>query len=259
MTPRRFAGRRSALIVGHPGHELRVWGWMRAVTPVVAVLTDGSGHGGQARLDLTREVCHRASARISDIFGVATDEQIYRAMLDQDASVFLQLSSRLATWLVDERIEVVAGDAIEGYNPTHDLCRSVIDRAVRLASREGPIDNYAFALVGPPALPAAVDGALQLDLEPEDLALKVAVCRWYAAEVGGTLFAEVEALFREHGERAFARESLVPVDAWAATEPAPDYRPFYETYGEKQVDAGHYAFVIRHREHVWPIARALQA
>lgn len=259
MTSRRFAGRRSALIVGHPGHELRVWGWMRAVSPVVAVLTDGSGHGELARLDLSRDVCRRASARPSEVFGVATDEQIYRAMLDQDATFFLQLSSTLASWLVDERIEVVAGDAIEGYNPTHDLCRAVIDRSIRLASREAPIDNYAFDLVGPPGPPPTVDGVLRLALEPDALALKVAACRSYAAAVGGTLLEEVEALLRQHGEHAFAHEYLIPVDAWAVGEQAPDYRPFYETYGEQQVEAGRYAFVIRHRQHVWPIVQALQA
>jgi hypothetical protein len=34
--------------------------------------------------------------------------------------------------------------------------------------------------------------------------------------------------------------------------------PFYETYGEKQVAAGHYAKVLRYREHVRPIEEALR-
>src|SRR5437870_2515927 len=32
-----------ALVIGHPGHELGIWGWMNKVHPIVAVLTDGSG------------------------------------------------------------------------------------------------------------------------------------------------------------------------------------------------------------------------
>ncbi len=34
--------------------------------------------------------------------------------------------------------------------------------------------------------------------------------------------------------------------------------PYYEIYGEQQVAAGYYQEVIRYREHVLPIARALR-
>lgn len=231
---------------------------MRASRPVVAILTDGSGRGSKARLELSRDVCRRASATISDRFGMATDEEIYRAILGQDTTFFLDMASMLAALLVEREIDCVAGDAMEGYNPTHDLCRRVIDRAVRLAARARKIDNYAFDLVG--SSPQASSGAnvLRIDLSPEDLALKLEVCRAYAASAGGTLLAEVESMLQERDETFFARECLVPVDAWSQSEPPPDYRPFYEVYGEQQVAAGHYSFVIRHREHVWPIARALQ-
>jgi hypothetical protein len=34
--------------------------------------------------------------------------------------------------------------------------------------------------------------------------------------------------------------------------------PFYERYGEQQVAAGLYTYVIRHREHLKPLADALR-
>ena len=38
--------RKAALIVAHPGHELRVHHWMELARPLVLVLTDGSGRQG---------------------------------------------------------------------------------------------------------------------------------------------------------------------------------------------------------------------
>lgn len=255
MATEHVSGRRWALIVGHPGHELRVWSWMRTVRPVVAVITDGSGSGGRARLALTREVCEESSARISGPFGVATDRDVYRAILAGDAGFFLGLSETLAAALVDDEVDAVAGDAIEGYNPTHDVCRFVIDRAVRIARRTRPVANYAFALVGS-AKPSGQAGLLSMRLTPEQVEAKLAVCRRYAGAAGGTLFGEVAAMLRDFDPDEFAFESLVPVEG---PRPVPQGRPFYETYGEQQVAAGRYDVVIRRHEHIDPIERALEA
>src|SRR6266699_30347 len=89
-----FPGRRAALVIAHPGHELRVHAWVELAQPLAFVLTDGSGHTGQSRLASTSR-------------------------------------------LVDERIDYVVGDAFEGHNPGHDLCRVIIDAAAELAGRAG--------------------------------------------------------------------------------------------------------------------------
>jgi hypothetical protein len=255
MTMDTAGERRWALIVGHPGHELRVWSWLCATRPLVAVLTDGSGSGGQARLALTREVCLQAEARISGCFGVATDRELYAAMLAGNIDFFLGLSEQLAATLLEERIDAVAGDAIEGYNPTHDVCRFIIDRAVRLVRRERPLTNYAFAIVGS-AKPSGQEGALVMPLSPEEVDTKLRVCRRYAEAAGGTLFGEVAAMLREFDAEEFAFEHLVPADG---TRPADSCRPFYETYGEQQAAAGRYDVVIRREQHIVPIERALDA
>jgi hypothetical protein len=257
MTVGTFNGQRCALVVGHPGHELRVWGWMRAVTPAVAVLTDGSGHEGRSRLQLSREICAGAGALPGDLFGLVTDAAIYQAVLSGDAAFFLSLADRLAVWLVREQITVVVGDAIEGYNPTHDLCRILVNRAVRVASKTHPLTTYAFDLTGPPGLPAN-GPAVTISLPPGDMALKIATCRSYGDQVGGTLLTEIDGLLEQHGEGMFACEYLIPVDAWQDVAAAAGYRPYYETYGERQVAAGHYRNVIRYDAHVRPLIHALQ-
>lgn len=252
-----FTGQRCALVVGHPGHELRVWGWMRAVNPVVAVLTDGSGHEGRPRLQLSREICSRANATPGELFGLVTDAAIYQAVLQGDAGFFIGLADRLTAWLVRERIAIVVGDAIEGYNPTHDLCRILVNRAVRLASGAHPVTTYAFDLTGPPG-PPMQGPSVSVTLTPDDLAVKIATCRAYGQDVGGTLVAEIDGLLEQHGELLFAHEYLIPVDAWRDAAAPAGYRPYYETYGERQVAAGHYRTVIRYDQHLRPLIHALQ-
>ena len=62
--------------------------------------------------------------------------------------MFVALVEELAEVFVAAGIDVVAGDAVEGFNQSHDVCRFVIDGAVALASRRTgrPIDNRDFVL-----------------------------------------------------------------------------------------------------------------
>jgi len=237
---------------------LRVLGWVRAAKPLVAILTDGSGADGVPRIDQTTQLLAGALHR-SASYGMASDREMYRAILEQDLEYFLGLSSRLADELCEHRIECVAGDSIEGYNPTHDLCSLLIDRAVRLASgRMGVVvRHYAFPLVGSPR-PDGLSADYQcLRLTPDELVLKLAKIRQYAQSAGGVLVAEVDDMLHRFGEQAFAEEVFDLVDIAAALSAFDDEKPFYETYGEQQVTAGKYRFVIRYREHIAPIARAL--
>jgi len=51
-----------ALIIAHPGHELRVHHWLEKTRPLVFVLTDGSGRTAQSRLHSTTRILERAGA-----------------------------------------------------------------------------------------------------------------------------------------------------------------------------------------------------
>ena len=97
---------------------------------------------------------HQGRRHPSDLFGLVTDAAIYQAVLHGDSTFFVDLADRLAAWLGREHITMVVGDAIEGYNPTHDLCRILVNRAVRVASGTRPVSTYAFDLTGPPGPPA---------------------------------------------------------------------------------------------------------
>ena len=83
---------RTALVIGHPGHELRVHHWLERTRPVTFVLTDGSGHSDHSRIDSTTQVLAHAGARRGAIYGALTDRALYQAILRGDHTIFAQLA-----------------------------------------------------------------------------------------------------------------------------------------------------------------------
>ncbi len=244
------------LVVGHPGHELRVHAWMEIARPTVCVLTDGSGSSGEGRLESTTRVLERTGARPGPVYGRMSDRDVYTAILDRDLDLFRGLADELCAALVAHEAACVVGDAVEGYNPSHDVCRLVINAAVRMASRArgARIANYDFVLVGSPdEVPeAARERVVRLSLDDDALARKLESAGAYPE-----LAAEVEAALAKFGVAPFQRELLRPADLDDRLGWPGDEVPFYERHGEKRVAEGVYDRVLRFREHVVPVAEAL--
>lgn len=272
---------RAALVIAHPGHELRVHGWLEEALPTVCVLTDGSGRTQRSRLDSTTRVLDAAGTAPGPVYGALSDVELYTAVLDYDHSPFTRVVDEVAGLLLRERIDRVVGDAEEGYNPAHDVCRLVINAAVRLVNLTSrrQIANYDFTLVAPPGhCPEALRAdSIRLDLDEAALARKLAAARNYPelqAEVEAALSGAGSVGLQQHPDLArragpdfgasgapdFGVEWLRRIDDGGET-PAPfaGKLPFYEEYGERQVAAGHYTRVLRYREHMLPLAAALNA
>jgi hypothetical protein len=245
---------RPFLVVAHPGHELRIHGWVEAVRPRVFVLTDGSGRTGRSRIPSTSRVLAAAGAQPGSILGRLGDQAFYAAILGAEHEVFHALTAELVEALDQERPDYVVADALEGYNPAHDVCRYIVNAALALANRRGdrPIGNFDFPLVGrPEACPESLAArAIRLQLDEAAFRRKVQAARGYP-ELG----AEVEAALRPCSLDLFRHECLRPVDG---NQAPPDTPPYYERYGEKQVAAGHYTRVLRYREHILPLVRSLR-
>ena len=253
-----FANKKAALVVAHPGHELKVHGWLEAARPLVFVLTDGSGRSTQSRLGSTTAVIEQARAQVGGIYGCFTDRAAYAAILNHHFDLFIELAGKLSRAFVNERIDLVAGDAMEGYNPMHDVCRLVIDAAVEAAAQTAgqTITNLAFSLVddapASPGSPQANEFWLQLD--EEAFQRKITAAYGYH-ELAGEVYEALEgaAVDGFRVERLRAPDSDVDVRYWSESP------PFYEQYGEKQVAAGHYDRVLRYSQHVKPLADTLAA
>lgn len=267
---------RCAVLLAHPGHELVIHGFLERLRPVVAILTDGSGRGGRPRVDSTDRVLESLGAPPASLYARYTDRACYAALLEQNRSFFIAIAEELAALLIHLDIDVVVGDASEGWNPIHDVWRSVIDAAVDLAETRGgrTIENFDFLLFAPHGSAASAPHAIRLDLDEAEYDRKLASGAKYeelhaevAAAVRGStrglvpspeLSAELDRRLdgldaASYRTEVFRRVERRPLPVADSVEPR-----VYELYGQMVVAEGRYRETIRHDRHLLPIDIALR-
>src|SRR5205085_4077193 len=134
----------------------------------------------------------------------------------------------------------VVADAVEGYNPAHDLVSVLVEAAANLVERRGGSRPrlFDYAVVGDLSS-AAETGLVHVALADDDLARKRQAGRAYRE-----LQAEVDVALAEPEVRQRS-EILRAVDpSREPGRPAED-PPFYERHGERRVAEGRYAHVLR--------------
>lgn len=247
---------RGALVIGHPGHELRVYGWLTSVRPQVFILTDGSGTTGIGRMASSAQVLERSGSSVGKICAPFSDAEIYKAIRDGNVAEFLTLVDELADTFVSDEIELVVSDANEGYNPTHDLCREIacatVEKVRQISGRIIP--HYEFCLTEweHGATYDHGERCIHTKLSDATLIAKIAASRGYME-----LHDEVDRALAVSGVEHFRMECLRRVDGWAPIDE--EYKPQYEIWGEQRVAEGKYASVLRFCEHILPIFLALRA
>lgn len=244
-----------ALVIGHPGHELRVHRFLEDLTPRVYILTDGSGFDKKSRVYNTRKILERAGCTLSEFAGVFSDREMYNLILNQDMAVLSKLVYDMAADMTKHKIDFVFGDAIEGFNPTHDLCRYLINAIVgELEMRSStPVENFDFLLEGPPNTKNGQDqnDLLVKNLTEQELDRKIVSANCYPE-----LKVDVKHALAKHGRGAFSVETLRRVTDRAELK-GWDQVPFYEHHGFNQVKAGQYSEVITFKDHMEPLGRQL--
>jgi hypothetical protein len=216
----------------------------------VFILTDGSGSAGTSRLDSSRRVLEAARARPAPLFGVCSDRDLYERILRRDVAFFRGLVDRLAESLLESGCRVVAGDAAEGYNTGHDLCRLLLDTAVARVRRTAAIDNLSYPVVG--EAPKAEEPAFRSWLDDAAFERKLQAARAYSE-----MHEEVDAALARGGIDSFRCECLYRVEGRAVL-PGADEKPYYETFGELRVAEGRFREVVRYQEHIRPLEEALR-
>lgn len=242
-----------SIVVAHPGHELMVHHLIERSQPMYFCLTDGSGGGAKSRIESTTRLLRQVGATPGGIYGRFSDREIYRLLLDRRVDVFAGLADELAKNLIDHRIECVAGDAMEGFNPGHDVCRALIDGAVAIVqTRTGRVlQNYEFALHNDIAS-AAAGATIRLTLDNAALERKIAAAMAYPEMQG-----EVRAALSKFGKQSFSVEYLRPATTSAMMHKFEITPPRYELLGEIRVSEGRYSEIVRYREHLFPVFAAL--
>ncbi len=70
-----------ALIIAHPGHELRIYKFLQVYKPRVYLITDGSGGEQASRVQSTKEVLESCGATLAEGFDIVPDKKIYQELL----------------------------------------------------------------------------------------------------------------------------------------------------------------------------------
>ncbi|WP_239491026.1 hypothetical protein [Luteitalea sp. TBR-22] len=229
-------------------------GWLTAARPLVCVLTDGSGHHGISRLASTSRLLATVGAEPGPVFGRFSDRALYATLRRGDVQAWERLARELAELLERRSIRLVVGDAAEGFNPGHDVCRFVIDAAVALAARHGHhVESLEFALE---AAPGGGTGPLgrRLILDDEALDLKIAAARAYVQ-----LRPDVDRALERFGREAFREEWLGPPSTARVVAECDGAAPGYERHGSDRVASGLYDEPLTWRAHVRPVWEHLAA
>jgi hypothetical protein len=198
-----------------------------------------------------------AGAGQGSLYGCCSDAELYAAMLAPDRAHLGHIVQALADAFARTEVDYVVADALEGFNPSHDLCRFLVNASVAVARKATgqELHNFDFLLDGSPtACPEHLRGAaVTLELTDDDLDRKLAAAKGYP-ELRG----ETESALARFGAAAFRTECLRPVvDTRQGLDGMEHEPPYYERYGEQQVAAGHYDRVIRYRTHLQPLVHGL--
>ena len=242
--------------MAHPGHELRVFHWLEQHRPHVVILTDGSGGTGQSRLDSSRRVIEAAGATLEENFGNFEDDDVYRWILEKQTDRLLHFANFLLNAWAIQPPSLVGGDAIEGCETTHDLCRYVINATCEAHfNRSGSrFANLDFPLLGKPnSSGPPTDDDIRLSLDEAAFERKLAAARGYRE-----LQAEVEGALSKFGPAAFTSETLRSADLHEGLDGLSSEPPYYEVSGEKRVSEGRYQNVIRYRQHMLPVVKEMR-
>ena len=247
------------LLIAHPGHELRIFEWVRRVKPHVVVLTHGDGSIGQPRLEDTRHLLREIDVEVRDDWiAPIADSAVYQALLGLQPSPLPQWLERLVAASDEEPFDVVVADEAEGYNPTHDVCRVLANLLVHRLEQSGrAVQSLEMPLVGHPCDPARNEQLqVAVSLDTRELDYKLDIMKRYAQRCSPILEQELQTMLDTFGEQAFAQECLYSAgNTPYERNELPLTMPYFERVGEERYRAGIYAHVIR-AEHVRRLVQA---
>lgn len=244
-------GSSPVLSIAHPGHEMRVYGIVRATRPTTCVLTDGSGGAGQPRIDTCRTLLDDLHVPTTGLFGRFRDRDFYELLLTGNAAPLVALVHELADLLVHSAATCVIGDAVEGFNTAHDLFCDLTNVATCHAERRTgrQIPRYVFPLIGPPHTLAYDDPAATLELDDALLAQKLERAHSYQGLTG-----HVQQALDAYGTKPFRREYLWRISSYVPLHPVGSL--CYEAFALDRVRSGRYQKAIT-RVHVQAISAEL--
>lgn len=127
MSLTNCTGDNTLVVFSHPNHELAVYGWLQHIKPHLVYLTDG---GGAARVDQTRQGLTKIGLLEKATFLNHSEASFYQALLDTDATFFRNVAGQVRVVVERTGPNFVFCDAVEFYNPVHDMSLPIVKAAV---------------------------------------------------------------------------------------------------------------------------------
>jgi copper chaperone CopZ len=234
------------LILAHPGHELRIHHWLELRKPRIYLLTDGSGGHHSSRTQYSRDVVEATGATAGAVFGDIPDATWYKALLAGDIGDFTDVLSRISVDVSDMQDVQIVSDAVDGYNPMHDLAYAFGNALDRLLQSTKP-GRKQLCSAAVPNVPGVVEVEIQLD--------SAARARKMAAVKAYTPLADEARQILNRDPQCFDRELLISQHFdWDAP-----WTPVWERIGKERVANKLYDRCITYRENVQPVAQQLMS
>lgn len=166
---------KTVAVFSHPNHEIAIFALLRQLKPYIIFLTDG---GGEHRIRETKKGLASIGLDGQAVFLMHPEKAFYDALLHLDTDFFHKVVLELRLLLKGARPEQILCDAVEFYNPVHDLTLALVGSAddapwqgtfeVPLVyQRPGEKESYAVQTV-----PEGLSGSHQFRLTDEESALK---------------------------------------------------------------------------------------
>ncbi len=245
------------IVFSHPNHELAIFGLLQRLRPHLVYLTDG---GGGDRLAQTRQGLESIGLLGHASFLDQTEKSFYDALLARDSEFYERIAHMVCASVQAHRPERIFCDAIEFYNPLHDISLPVVRAALRGAVNtpvfevplihQRPSEGEAYEVQRTWAAPH--DHPVKLQLSEQELAAKVrARDRIYTS-----LTDQMGSLITELSSAHLALEFVAPARL-SIPEPGPDVILRYEWRAQVLAERGEIEQKITYRQHYLPVASSL--
>ncbi|MDJ0523112.1 MAG: hypothetical protein QNJ90_13670 [Planctomycetota bacterium] len=250
---------RRLFVFSHPNHELGMFGLLGRPEAHLLVLSDG---GGAERVRQTRRGLARLGLEGRATFMDVPETAYYDALLAQDRTLFDTYVDEVRKAVERVDPDEIYCDAVEHYNPGHDMTLPIVWAALGGQSRsrvfEVPLiheraDGAGYRLQQ--VAPSLAGRRLVVQLTPEETALKTRardeVYRDLDAQLGTELLS--------------ARDGQLTCEELMEARPLPlERRPEdmalrYEARGELLRSQGHVEHVVTYEDHWQPMVRKLLA
>ena len=155
-----------ALSIAHPGHELRLYGFLEKTKPYIFILTDGGLPGDTSRMarsilnlgSLYKDTAMMAKDKRDVVYTIERpnpekgqdiymkDYEIINDVENKSTAFFEYYIKKMANTLLFNKIDHMVVDALEEYNMIHDVNRLLTEAAISLIKRKSgkEISLYEF-------------------------------------------------------------------------------------------------------------------